>query len=52
MFKALYRAYWLFRLRRCTRQLEVLAAQRANDALAELVLTREAELVRAQLQML
>lgn len=49
MFKALYRAYLRFLLNRYTRELQVLAAQRANDALAEQVLTREAEQVRARL---
>jgi predicted NBD/HSP70 family sugar kinase len=52
MFKALYRAYLRFLLNRYTRELQVLAAQRANDALAEQVLTREAEQVRARLLML
>ena len=52
MFKAVYRAYLRFRLNRCLRELQVLAAQRAHDALVEEVLTREAELVRARLQML
>ncbi len=52
MFKALYRVYLRFLLNRYTRELQVLAAQRANDALAEQVLTREAEQVRARLLML
>jgi hypothetical protein len=52
MLKALYRAYLRFRLRRCLRDLQVLAAQRAHDALVEEVLRREAELVRARLQTL
>ena len=47
MFKAAYRAYLRFLLNRYTRELQVLAAQRANDALAEQVLTHEAEQVRA-----
>ncbi|WP_200951596.1 hypothetical protein [Duganella sp. Root1480D1] len=52
MFKALYRVYLRFLLNRYMRELQVLAAQRANDALAEQVLTREAEQVRARLLML
>ncbi len=52
MFKAFYRVYLRFRLNRCMRDLQVLAAQRAHDALVEQVLTREAEQVRARLQML
>jgi hypothetical protein len=52
MLKALYRVYLRFRLNRCLRDLQVLAAQRAHDALVEEVLTREAEQVRARLQML
>jgi len=52
MFKAVYRVYLRFLLNRYTRELQVLAAQRANDALAEQVLTREAEQVRARLLML
>lgn len=49
---AVHRAYLRFRLSRCMRELQVLAAQQANDALAEQVLTREAEQVRARLQLL
>ncbi|MGW8394627.1 hypothetical protein [Pseudoduganella sp. HUAS MS19] len=52
MLKAVYRAYLRFLLSRYTRELQVLAAQRANDALAEQVLTYEAEQVRARLLML
>jgi hypothetical protein len=52
MYKAVYRVYLRFLLSRYTRELQVLAAQRANDALAEQVLTREAEQVRARLLML
>lgn len=52
MFKAVYRAYLRFRLNRCLRDLQVLAAQRAHDAIVEEVLTREAEQVRARLRML
>jgi hypothetical protein len=47
-----YRAYLRFRLSRCVRQLQVLAAQRANDALAEQLLRREADQVRARLSTL
>jgi ABC-type transport system involved in cytochrome c biogenesis permease subunit len=47
-----YRAYLHARLQRCSRALQVLAAQRANDALAEHWLTREAESVRSKLQSL
>lgn len=49
---AVHRAYLRFRLSRCLRELQVLAAQRANDALAEQFLTHEAEQVRARLRML
>ncbi|WP_426165194.1 hypothetical protein [Pseudoduganella sp. R-34] len=52
MFKAVYRVYLRLLLDRYTRELQVLAAQRANDALAEQVLTHEAEQVRARLLML
>ncbi len=52
MLKAFYRAYLRFLLSRYTRELQVLAAQRANDALAEQVLTHEAEQVRERLLML
>ena len=48
----LYRAYLHSQLSRCTRDLQVIAAQRANDALAEQLLTREAERVRARLLVL
>jgi hypothetical protein len=47
-----YRAYLRFLLNRYTRDLQVLAAQQANDALARQVLTHEAEQVRARLLML
>jgi hypothetical protein len=52
MITAVYRAYLHFRLNRYQRDLQVLAAQRANDALAEQFLTREAEQVRVRLRML
>ncbi|WP_374580372.1 hypothetical protein [Pseudoduganella sp.] len=52
MLKAVHRAYLHFLLGRYMRELHVLAVQRANDALAEQLLTREAEQVRARLQML
>jgi len=52
MLKAVYRVYLRFLLDRYTRELQVLAAQRANDALAEQVLTHEAEQVRARLLMI
>lgn len=52
MMKAVHRAYLQFLLGRYRRELQVLAAQRANDALAEQLLTREAEQVRARLRML
>lgn len=52
MMKAVYRAYWRFRLNRCLRDLQALAAQRAHDDLLEQVLRREAEQVRARLQTL
>lgn len=52
IWNPIYRAYLRFRLSRCVRELQVLAAQRANDALAEQLLTREAEQVRARLLML
>lgn len=52
MFRVVYRAYLRFRLSRCVRELQVLAAQRANDALAEQELRREADRVRAQLLIL
>ena len=48
----LYRVYLRERLTRCTRDLQVLAAQRANDVLAEQLITREAERVRARLRAL
>jgi len=52
MYKDIYRVYLRFRLNRCLRDLQVLAAQRAHDALVEQVLTREAEQVRERLLML
>lgn len=52
MFKGMYRVYLRLRLKRCMRDLQVLAAQRAHDALVEQVLTREAEQVRERLLML
>jgi len=52
MYKGIYRVYLRFRLNRCLRDLQVLAAQRAHDAMVEQVLTREAEQVRERLLML
>jgi|GEM_PF-1817912 len=52
MYKGIYRVYLRFQLNRCLRDLQVLAAQRAHDALVEQVLTREAEQVRERLLML
>ncbi len=47
-----YKAYLRSRLQRCTRALEVIAAQRENDFYAEQMLTREARVVRSKLQSL
>lgn len=52
MLKAVHRAYLHFLLGHYLRELQVLAAQRANDALAEQLLRREAEQVRVRPQML
>lgn len=47
-----YKVYLRSRLHRCTRALEVIAAQRENDFQAEQMLTREACVVRSKLQSL
>lgn len=52
MLKTVHRAYLHFLLSHYTRELQVLAAQRVNDALVEQLLKLEAEQVRLRLQML
>lgn len=49
---ALYKAYLRARLERCTRALEVIAAQRENDFHAERILHREVVQVRSKLRSL
>ncbi|WP_295991267.1 hypothetical protein [Rugamonas sp.] len=45
----LYKAYLRSRLDRCTRELQVIAAQRENDIHAERILHREVSEVRSKL---
>jgi hypothetical protein len=47
-----YRAWLRSRLERCTRDLDAIAAQRANDFHAERLLHREVVVVRSKLQSL
>lgn len=47
-----YRAYLRSRLDRCTRDLQVIAAQRENDFHAERMLHREVIVVRSKLHSL
>jgi hypothetical protein len=48
----LYKAWLRARLERCTRDLDIIAAQRANDFQAERLLHREVIVVRAKLHAL
>ena len=48
----IYKAYLRSRLDRCTRALEVIAAQRENDFQAERMINKEAGAVRSKLQSL
>lgn len=48
----IYKAYLRSRLERCTRELEVIAAQRENDFQAERLLHREVIVTRSKLQAL
>jgi hypothetical protein len=47
-----YKAYLRSRLDRCTRALQVIAAQRENDFQAERMINKEAGAVRSKLQSL
>ena len=47
-----YKAYLRSRLDRCSRELQIIAAQRENDFHAERILHREVVVVRSKLQSL